>query len=62
MKQELKPFQHIIELLIKRDGWLQIPLVNTEEVKANGKNKCTAYAFPKFLHIQSNSGQQREQG
>jgi len=58
MKQELKPFQHIINILINRDGWLQVPLINREEVKINGKTKYTTYNFPNFLHIQSNSRQQ----
>jgi hypothetical protein len=33
MKQELKPFQHIIDLLIKRDGWIKIPLFTRQEIK-----------------------------
>lgn len=58
MKQELKPFQHIINILINRDGWLKIPLVDKEEVKINGKTKYTTYSFNNFLHIQPHSGQQ----
>ena len=61
MKPELKPFQHIIDILIKRDGWLKIPLVDTQDVKINGKTMDTTYSFNNFLHIQSDSGQQGKQ-
>jgi hypothetical protein len=58
MKQELKPFQHIIDLLIKRDGWLQVPLFQKEVIKTNGKKTYTTYSFPQFLHLHTDSGQQ----
>jgi hypothetical protein len=61
MKQELKPFQHIIDILIKKDGWLQVPLIQKEAIKTNGKNTYTTYSFNNFLHVHTDSGQQRKQ-
>jgi hypothetical protein len=58
MKPELKPFQHIINILINRDGWIKIPLVDKEEIKTNVKIKHPTYSFNKFLHLQPHSGQQ----
>ena len=41
MKPELKPFQHIIDILFNRDGWIKLPLFDRQEVKINGKTKYT---------------------
>jgi hypothetical protein len=37
---------------------LQVPLVQKEVIKTNGKNNYTTYSFPKFLHVHTDSGQQ----
>ena len=41
MKPELKPFQHIIDILFNRDGWIKLPLFDRQEVKINGETKYT---------------------
>ena len=43
MKQELKRFQHIIDLLIKRDGWIKIPLYTKQEVKYEPSRKTVQH-------------------
>jgi hypothetical protein len=51
MKPEQKPFKHIIDILIKRDGWHKIPLFEREEVKINGKAKYTTINTSSKLYI-----------
>jgi hypothetical protein len=60
MNKDLKPFKHIIKILFERDGWLDIPLVKPQEEKIDGKVKHTAYNFPNFLHLQTDSRQSGE--
>jgi hypothetical protein len=53
MKPELKPFQHIIDILFNRDGWIKLPLFDRQEVKINGKTKYTTVATTSKLYIYS---------
>lgn len=33
MNKELKAFEHIIKILVNRDGWIKIPLFTKQEVE-----------------------------
>ena len=54
MKPELKPFQHIIDILFNRDGWIKLPLFDRQEVKINGETKHTTVATTSKLYIYPN--------
>ena len=59
MKPNLKPFEHIIKILINRDGWLKIPLVNKEDYKYAKAMYSTTYSYPDVLHEQDNPRSKR---